>query len=57
MTQTHEIRLTELDAVRLERALMQLLKASTTEPQGAAELESLLDAAAIVPRPPSTRTS
>lgn len=49
MTTTHEIRLTELDAVRLERALMQLLKTSTTEPQGAAELESLLDAAAVVP--------
>lgn len=49
MTRTHEIRLTELDAVRLERALMQILKTSTIEPQGAAELEALLDAAAIVP--------
>ena len=49
MTRTHEIRLTELDAVRLERALMQILKASATEPQGAAELETLLDTAAIVP--------
>lgn len=48
MTTTHEIRLTELDAARLERALMQLLKTSTTEPQGAAELESLLDDAAVV---------
>lgn len=49
MTFTHEIRLTELDAVRLERALMQILKTSATEPQGAAELETLLDTAAIVP--------
>jgi len=49
MNRTHEIRLTELDAVRLERALMELLKATDGEPQGASELESLLDAAAIVP--------
>jgi regulator of nucleoside diphosphate kinase len=49
MTRTHEIRLTELDAVRLERALMELLKREALEPQGAAELEALLDAAAIVP--------
>ena len=49
MTRTHEIRLTELDAVRLERALMQVLKTSAMEPQGAAELEILLDTAAIVP--------
>jgi len=49
MNRTHEIRLTELDAVRLERALMQILKTSATEPQGAAELEALLDTAAIVP--------
>jgi regulator of nucleoside diphosphate kinase len=49
MTHTHEIRLTELDAVRLERALMELLKHDATEPQGAVELEALLDAAAIVP--------
>lgn len=49
MIRTHEIRLTELDAVRLERTLMELLKASDGEPQGASELESLLDAAAIVP--------
>ncbi|MCM2311204.1 MAG: GreA/GreB family elongation factor [Steroidobacteraceae bacterium] len=48
MAITHEIRLTELDAVRLERALMQLLKTSATEPQGAAELELLLDDAAVV---------
>jgi regulator of nucleoside diphosphate kinase len=49
MTRTHEIRLTELDAVRLERALMELLKTSASEPHGATELESLLDAAAVVP--------
>jgi regulator of nucleoside diphosphate kinase len=49
MTRTHEIRLTELDAVRLERALLQILKTSAGEPQGAAELEALIDAAAIVP--------
>jgi regulator of nucleoside diphosphate kinase len=49
MIRTHEIRLTELDAVRLERALMELLKGTPYEPQGATELESLLDAAAIVP--------
>ena len=49
MNRTHEIHLTELDAVRLERALMQILKTSASEPQGTAELESLLDTAAIVP--------
>ncbi len=49
MTRTHEIRLTELDAVRLERVLMELLKGSGNEPHGATELESLLDSAAIVP--------
>ena len=49
MTRTHEVRLTELDAVRLERALVQILKSSADEPQGVAELEHLLDAAAIVP--------
>lgn len=49
MTRTHEIRLTELDAVRLERALMEVLKSAPSEPQGATELESLLDDAAIVP--------
>lgn len=49
MTRSHGIRLTELDAVRLERALMKLLKRTYSEPQGAAELESVLDDAAIVP--------
>jgi regulator of nucleoside diphosphate kinase len=49
MNRTHEIHLTEIDAVRLERALMQILKTSASEPQGTAELETLLDTAAIVP--------
>jgi len=49
MTRTHEIHLTELDAVRLERALMDVLQSAGAEPQGAAELEALLDNAAIVP--------
>ncbi|MCU0256899.1 MAG: nucleoside diphosphate kinase regulator [Vicinamibacterales bacterium] len=49
MARTHEIRLTELDVLRLERALMQVLKTSTDEPQGATELENLLDSAAVVP--------
>ena len=49
MNRTHEIRLTELDAVRLERALMEVLQSAGAEPQGAAELEALLDNAAIVP--------
>jgi len=49
MSKTHEIRLTQLDSVRLESALMEILRTSQTEPQGAAELEALLDAAAIVP--------
>lgn len=49
MIRTHEIRLTEIDAARLERALMELLKRDAPEPQGAAELEALIDAAAIVP--------
>lgn len=49
MRKSHELRLTELDVVRLESALMEVLRVSTTEPQGAAELEVLLDSAAIVP--------
>jgi hypothetical protein len=49
MNKTHEIRLTELDVVRLESALMEILRISPAEPQGAAELEVLLDSAAIVP--------
>ena len=49
MIRTHESHLTELDAVRLERALMEVLQSAGAEPQGAAELEALLDNAAIVP--------
>ncbi len=49
MAATHEIRLTESDAARLERALLELLQRSDEEPHGAAELEALLDSAAIVP--------
>ena len=49
MTATHEIRLTESDVARLERALLELLQRSDEEPHGAAELETLLDSAAIVP--------
>jgi regulator of nucleoside diphosphate kinase len=49
MNKTHEIRLTELDVVRLESTLMEILRISPSEPQGAAELEVLLDSAAIVP--------
>ncbi|HET7203999.1 MAG TPA: GreA/GreB family elongation factor [Steroidobacteraceae bacterium] len=49
MSTTHEIRLTESDVARLERALLELLQRSDEEPNGAAELEMLLDSAAIVP--------
>ena len=49
MTATHEIRLTESDVARLERALLELLQRSDEEPHGTAELETLLDSAAIVP--------
>ena len=49
MTHTREVRLTELDVVRLESVLMEILRTSLGEPQGAAELETLLDSAAIVP--------
>lgn len=49
MRKTHEIHLTELDVLRLESALMEILRTSSTEPQGASELEALLDSAAIVP--------
>ena len=45
MSKTHEIRLTQLDSVRLESALMEILRTSRTEPQGAAELEALLELA------------
>jgi regulator of nucleoside diphosphate kinase len=49
MTRTNEIRLTDLDAARLERSLIEQLRQSPEPPQGTAELEALLDAAAVVP--------
>ena len=49
MTKTNEIRLTDLDAARLERSLIEQLRQSPEPPQGTAELEALLDAAAVVP--------
>jgi regulator of nucleoside diphosphate kinase len=49
MTKTTEIRLTDLDAARLERSLIEQLRQSPEPPQGTAELEALLDAAAVVP--------
>jgi regulator of nucleoside diphosphate kinase len=49
MTKNNEIRLTDLDAARLERSLIEQLRQSPEPPQGTAELEALLDAAAIVP--------
>ena len=49
MIKTSEIRLTDLDAARLERALIDQLRHSPEPVQGTAELEALLDAAAVVP--------
>lgn len=50
MTRTHhEIRLTELDAARLERSLIEQMKRSPEAGQGTTELEDLLDSAAVVP--------
>jgi len=49
MIKTNEIRLTDLDAARLERALIDQLRHSPEPVQGTAELEALLDAAAVVP--------
>ena len=49
MTRTNEIRLTDLDAARLERSLIEQLRQSPEPAQGTAELEALLDAAAVVP--------
>ena len=49
MTKTTEIRLTDLDAARLERSLIEQLRQSPEPAQGTAELEALLDAAAVVP--------
>ena len=48
-TRTSEIHLTDLDAARLERSLIEQLRRSPESAQGTAELEALLDAAAIVP--------
>lgn len=49
MTRTNEIHLTDLDAARLERSLIEQLRQSPEPAQGTAELEALLDAAAVVP--------
>lgn len=49
MTRTNEIRLTELDAARLERSLIEQLRHSPEATQATTELEDLLDAAAVVP--------
>ncbi len=49
MYRTNEIRLTERDAARLERALIEQLRREDAAPQGTAELEAILDAAAVVP--------
>ena len=49
MTRSNEIRLTDLDAARLERSLIEQLRQSPEPPQGTAELEALLDTAAVVP--------
>ena len=49
MNRTNEIRLTDLDAARLERSLIEQLRQSPEPAQGTAELEALLDAAAVVP--------
>jgi regulator of nucleoside diphosphate kinase len=49
MTKNNEIRLTDLDAARLERSLIEQLRQSPEPAQGTAELEALLDAAAVVP--------
>jgi regulator of nucleoside diphosphate kinase len=49
MTKTTEIHLTDLDAARLERSLIEQLRQSPEPAQGTAELEALLDAAAVVP--------
>jgi regulator of nucleoside diphosphate kinase len=49
MNRNHEIRLTELDAARLGRVVTNTLKSAGRELQGANELESVLDAAAVVP--------
>lgn len=49
MNRNTEIRLTELDAARLERSLIEQLRREDAPTQGTAELEALLDEAAVVP--------
>lgn len=49
MTRTTEIQLTELDAARLERSLIEQLRREDGSPHGTAELEAILDEAAVVP--------
>lgn len=49
MNRNNEIRLTELDAARLERSLIEQLRREDAATHGTAELEALLDAAAVVP--------
>lgn len=49
MPRTTEIRLTELDAARLERALIEQMRREDAEAHGTVELEDILDRAAVVP--------
>ena len=49
MPRDNEIHLTELDAARLERAIIAQLRREDVTSQGAAELEAILDSAAVVP--------
>ena len=49
MPRTNEIHLTELDAARLERAVIAQLQREELAAQGTAELEDILDSAAVVP--------
>lgn len=49
MNRNTEILLTELDAARLERSLVDQLRREDAPTQGTAELEALLDEAAVVP--------
>src|SRR5690606_37346312 len=49
MNRNNEIRLTELDAARLERSLIEELRREDAPTHGTAELEALLDEAAVVP--------
>lgn len=49
MPRDNEIHLTELDAARLERAIIAQLRREDVASQGAVELEAILDSAAVVP--------